>query len=732
MGLGKTVQVMALLAHLMEAKGNYGPHLIIVPNAVLVNWRAELNAWFPSARVVYYVGRREERAALFARDVAREQFNILVTTYEFIMRDRAKLSKVAWKYLVIDEAQRMKDRESKLARDLNHFQCARRLLLTGTPLQNELRELWSLLNLLLPDVFDNKGEFAAWFVDSLGAPPPPGPGGADGDGAADYALERRVVVINRLHQVGWGGGVGRWGEGGRARARAFPSLLTPPPPPLPQILEPFMLRRQVADVEAALPPKVAFTLKCGMPPAQAAAYRWVAATGTLRLDPDAPRRPGTALRAYAPLNNKAMELRKICNHPALSYPPEWQPPAADLVRACGKLAALDRVLVKLHAAGHRVLLFSTMTRLLDLLEIYLRGRLVGPAGGPQAPMGYLRIDGATPLEDREVAIKEFNAPNSTAFLFLLSIRAAGRGLNLQTADTVVVYDPDPNPKNEEQAIARSHRIGQKKEVRVLHLEAVVDAGWAPVSTDGATGAGARAGGGYADTVESIVRNVIQTAKQAMAAEVVDAGRFDQRTSNEDRRSTLEALVADTARAGVAANDVPTHAAVNAMLARTPEEEALFNRLDAELDWPDAGPPPEVPGFLSYSVADAEEAAAVQANPFAAPEAAPAARARPAYREPGEEEFLASDDGDEGKGGGAAGLPARSTRRRASTASARPSPSPSAGPSATAASDAYETEEEKVSEDNLVSRGGSASASASPSPSPAPAPAGGRARKRSRG
>lgn len=555
-----------------------------------------------------------------------------------------------------------------------------------------------------------------------------------------------------------------------------------------------MLRRQVADVEATLPPKVAFTLKCGMPPAQAAAYRWVAATGTLRLDPDAPRRPGTPHRAYAPLNNKAMELRKICNHPALSYPPEWQPPAADLVRACGKLAALDRVLVKLHAAGHRVLLFSTMTRLLDLvslrppslapilgvrnsnpspqpssqLEIYLRGRRVGPAGGPQAPMGYLRIDGATPLEDRETAIKAFNAPESSAFLFLLSIRAAGRGLNLQTADTVVVYDPDPNPKNEEQgeegerggrgeggwglraprraltptplvpAIARSHRIGQKKEVRVLHLEAVVDAGWEPVAAAGATGAGGRAGGGYADTVESIVRNVIQTAKQAMAAEVVDAGRFDQRTSNEDRRSTLEALVADSARAGVAANDVPSHAAVNAMLARTPEEEALFNRLDVELDWPDAGPPPEVPAFLSYSRADADEAAAVQANPFAAPEAAPAARARPAYREAGDDdEFLASDDGGEGD---AAAPPARVARRRsAARSSARLSatPTPSAVPSATQASDAYETEEEQVSEDNLASGdegvvvvgGGGRRPTPSPSPSPAPSD---RPRKRSRG
>ena len=118
MGLGKTVQVMALFAYLMEAKGNYGPHLVIVPNAVLINWRSELATWLPSARVVYYVGRREERAALFSDVVKREQFNILVTTYEFIMRDRSRLSKVAWKYCVIDEAQRMKDRQSKLARDL--------------------------------------------------------------------------------------------------------------------------------------------------------------------------------------------------------------------------------------------------------------------------------------------------------------------------------------------------------------------------------------------------------------------------------------------------------------------------------------------------------------------------------------------------------------------------------------------------------------------------------------
>ena len=150
MGLGKTVQVMALIAYLMEHKNNFGPHLIIVPNAVIVNWKSELLQWLPTVRCIYYVGGREERAKKFTQEVLPMQFNILVTTYEFIMRDRSKLCRIDWKYIVIDEAQRLKERQSKLSRDLDQFKAQRRLLLTGTPLQNELRELWNLLNLLLP------------------------------------------------------------------------------------------------------------------------------------------------------------------------------------------------------------------------------------------------------------------------------------------------------------------------------------------------------------------------------------------------------------------------------------------------------------------------------------------------------------------------------------------------------------------------------------------------------
>lgn len=215
--------------------------------------------------------------------------------------------------------------------------------------------------------------------------------------------------------------------------------------------------------------QVSVVLKCKMSAFQAAIYDWVKSTGTLRLDPDdeAQRIAGNSkrlARAYAPLQNKCMELRKVCNHPYLNYPPRFHGQGDMSVRTCGKLWILDRILVKLHKTGHRVLLFSTMTRLLDILEDYLQWRR----------LIYRRIDGMTTLEARESAIVEFNRPNSDCFIFLLSIRAAGRGLNLQTADTVIVYDPDPNPKNEEQAVARAHRIGQKREVRVIYMEAVVE------------------------------------------------------------------------------------------------------------------------------------------------------------------------------------------------------------------------------------------------------------------
>jgi SWI/SNF-related matrix-associated actin-dependent regulator of chromatin subfamily A member 2/4 len=561
MGLGKTVQVMALIAYLMEKKANFGLHLIIVPNAVMVNWKSELTQWLPDARCVYYVGSKDERGRKYVQEVQPLQFNILVTTYEYIMRDRARLSKVDWQYIIIDEAQRMKDRESKLAKDLDKFNSVRRLLLSGTPLQNELQELWSLLNLLLPDVFDDAKIFSEWF------------GGQDSKGNSDHWLdtEKRVVVVHRLHQI----------------------------------LEPFMLRRQVEDVESKLPEKTTYSLHCPMSAHQSTTYSWVKATGTLRLDPYSPySRRGLK---WASLQNKCMELRKVCNHQMLSYtPPDWAV-GEKIIRQCGKLVILDRMLVKLKATGHKVLLFSTMTRLLDILEEYLKWRkLPEKLGG--GTMKYLRIDGSTQLDDRESAIRNFNDPNSDAFIFLLSIRAAGRGLNLQTSDTVIIYDPDPNPKNEEQAIARSHRIGQTREVKVFHLEAVTDnmetrqMGGASQGEDGEKLA-------YGDSIESLVRNKIQTRKIAMANEVIDAGRFDQQTSMEERRQTLESMLQDSERSKKASNVSPTDDEINQMLARGDKELSIFRELDQDEDmkWVTRTTVSEIPQWLKYDEADLRDA-----------------------------------------------------------------------------------------------------------------------------
>eukprot|EP01018_Ginkgo_biloba_P028641 Gb_26709 [translate_table: standard] len=548
MGLGKTVQVMALIAHLMEFKGNYGPHLIIVPNAVIVNWKSELQRWLPALSCIFYVGGKDQRMKLYAQEVCSLKFNVLVTTYEFIMRDRAKLSKVDWKYLIIDEAQRMKDRQSRLSRDLDRFQCQRRLLLTGTPLQNDLQELWSLLNLLLPEVFDNHKAFNDWFSKPF-----------QKDGPAQIPedvwleTEKKVIVIHRLHQI----------------------------------LEPFMLRRRVEDVEGQLPQKVSVVLRCKLSALQAAVYDWIKSTGTIRLDPEseAKRVAGNEkrqVRAYAPLQNKCMELRKVCNHPFLNYNLNDQYPNEYIVRSCGKLWVLDRILIKLHYTGHRVLLFSTMTKLLDILEDYLQWRC----------LQYRRLDGSTGLDDRESAIVDFNKPGSECFIFLLSVRAAGRGLNLQSADTVVIYDPDANPKNEEQAVARAHRIGQKKEVKVIYMEAVVEAISSYHIEDELRSGGTidvedeLAGKDrYVGSVESLVRNNIQQLKIDMADEVINAGRFDQRTTQEERRMTLEALLRDEERYQETVHDVPSMQEVNRLIARNEEEVGLFDQMDEEWDWP---------------------------------------------------------------------------------------------------------------------------------------------------
>ncbi|XP_016647529.1 PREDICTED: chromatin structure-remodeling complex protein SYD isoform X2 [Prunus mume] len=499
MGLGKTVQVISLICYLMETKNDRGPFLVVVPSSVLPGWESEINFWAPSILGIVYAGPPEERRRLFKERIVQRKFNVLLTTYEYLMNkhDRPKLSKIHWHYIIIDEGHRIKNASCKLNAELKHYQSSHRLLLTGTPLQNNLEELWALLNFLLPNIFNSSEDFSQWFNK---------PFESSGDSTADQALlseEENLLIINRLHQV----------------------------------LRPFVLRRLKHKVENQLPEKIERLVRC-----EASAYQKLLMK---RVEDNLGTIGNSKARS---VHNSVMELRNICNHPYLSQlhaeevdtyiPKHYLPP---IIRLCGKLEMLDRLLPKLKATDHRVLFFSTMTRLLDVMEEYLNGK----------QYRYLRLDGHTSGGDRGTLIDMFNKPDSPFFIFLLSIRAGGVGVNLQAADTVIIFDTDWNPQVDLQAQARAHRIGQKRDVLVLRFETV-------------------------QTVEEQVRAAAEH-KLGVANQSITAGFFDNNTSAEDRREYLESLLRECKKEEAA--PVLDDDALNDLLARSEPEIDVFETID---------------------------------------------------------------------------------------------------------------------------------------------------------
>ncbi|XP_070671595.1 chromatin structure-remodeling complex protein SYD-like isoform X3 [Malus domestica] len=499
MGLGKTVQVISLICYLMETKNDRGPFLVVVPSSVLPGWESEINFWAPSILSIVYAGAPEERRRLFKERIVQQKFNVLLTTYEYLMNkhDRPKLSKIHWHYIIIDEGHRIKNASCKLNAELKHYQSSHRLLLTGTPLQNNLEELWALLNFLLPNIFNSSDDFSQWFNK---------PFESSGDNSAEQALlseEENLLIINRLHQV----------------------------------LRPFVLRRLKHKVENQLPEKIERLVRC-----EASAYQKLLMK---RVEDNLGTIGNSKARS---VHNSVMELRNICNHPYLSQlhaeevdnliPNHYLPP---VIRLCGKLEMLDRLLPKLKETDHRVLFFSTMTRLLDVMEEYLNYK----------QYRYLRLDGHTSGGDRGALIDMFNNPDSPFFIFLLSIRAGGVGVNLQAADTVIIFDTDWNPQVDLQAQARAHRIGQKKDVLVLRFETV-------------------------QTVEEQVRAAAEH-KLGVANQSITAGFFDNNTSAEDRREYLETLLRECKKEEAA--PVLDDDALNDLLARSEPEIDVFESVD---------------------------------------------------------------------------------------------------------------------------------------------------------
>ncbi|XP_043711558.1 ATP-dependent DNA helicase DDM1-like isoform X2 [Telopea speciosissima] len=421
MGLGKTIQTIAFLAHL-KWKGLHGPYLIIAPLSTLSNWINEISRFVPSMSSIIYHGNKKERQEIRRKYMTKTdglKFPIIVTSYEVALNDARKVFKhYNWKYLVVDEGHRLKNAKCKLLRELKLLPVENKLLLTGTPLQNNLAELWSLLHYILPDIFSSLEEFESWFDLS----------GMCNSEAQQEELEekRRVQVITKLHAI----------------------------------LKPFLLRRMKSDVEQMLPRKKEIILYANMTEHQKNFQDHLI---NQTLENYLQEKSNYRYGMKGKLNNLVIQLRKNCNHPDLlesafdgSY---TYPPVEQLVEQCGKFRLLDRLLAQLLDRKHKVLIFSQWTKVLDIIDYYFS----------EKGFEVCRIDGNVKLEERKSQIQEFNDINSNYRIFLLSTRAGGLGINLTAADTCILYDSDWNPQMDLQAMDRCHRIGQTRPVHVYRL-----------------------------------------------------------------------------------------------------------------------------------------------------------------------------------------------------------------------------------------------------------------------
>ncbi|KAH7108257.1 SNF2 family DNA-dependent ATPase [Auriculariales sp. MPI-PUGE-AT-0066] len=409
MGLGKTLQTISFLGYLRHIRGIRGPHLVVVPKSTLQNWAREFEKWTPDVNIVVLTGTREERAQIIAERIITNDFDVCITTYELCIIEKGSLRKLSFEYIIIDEAHRIKNMDSILSQIVRMFLSRGRMLITGTPLQNNLQELFALLNFICPEIFSDYGDLESFLHKG------------DKEDMSDEDASK--VVVQALHKI----------------------------------LRPFLLRRVKSDVEKSLLPKKEINIYVGLTDMQRKWYRSV-----LEKDIDAVNGLTGKKEGKTRLMNVVMQLRKVSCHPYLFDGAEPGPPyttGEHLIENCGKMVILDKLLMAMKAKGSRVLIFSQMSRVLDILEDYCLYR----------EYQYCRIDGGTQHEDRISSIDEYNRPGSEKFIFLLTTRAGGLGINLTSADIVVLYDSDWNPQADLQAMDRAHRIGQTKQVYVYRF-----------------------------------------------------------------------------------------------------------------------------------------------------------------------------------------------------------------------------------------------------------------------
>jgi len=428
-----------------------------------------------------------------------EEEDVVISTYQMVIRDAEILSQLKWEYLIVDEAHTLKNAKGKLFESLNSFSTKHRLLLTGTPLQNNLGELWSLLNFILPAIFDSAQSFESWFCspfqhlhkkkDKKQSP------------NITMSDEERLMVMDRLHRA----------------------------------IDPFLLRRMKKDVLPQLVKKHEIVIKVPISGIQTVIYSQLQKYGALRYKTDKKRHA---------FNNIMMQLRKCANHPYLFAPDEYDV-TDEIYRSSGKFELLRHLIPKMKRFKHRMLIFCQYVQTMDILSEFLE--FIDEA--------YLRIDGGTDSDDRIEHLEAFNANNGEYDVFLLSTRACGLGLNLYSADTVILFDSDWNPQQDLQAMARCHRIGQTKEVRIFRL--IAD-----------------------NTIEEAIFERAQK-KLDLERKAIECGKFDFSISGKERKEFLTQILKQRVTVhNIFKSDIERKK-LNQLLSRTESEWKVFEEMDKE-------------------------------------------------------------------------------------------------------------------------------------------------------
>jgi SWI/SNF-related matrix-associated actin-dependent regulator of chromatin subfamily A member 5 len=437
MGLGKTVQTISFIAHLLSTHERPSPHLIIVPLSVLSNWENEFKKFCPSIRVKrvhIYSGKEAER---IFREIQAPTcpYDVIITTYEVIRCKfwSYRFSRILWHSLVLDEGHRIKNELTEAAHTCSLLRARFRLILTGTPIQNNMHESWALLNFLNPRVFTESKTFDDAFQSNSRNP---------------NGIQSSPELMYKCHQI----------------------------------FRLMVLRRLKSEVELTLPAKLETLINCPLSEMQIFFTQrlLLRSSSIIKRMEESRVSSGQNAGDMKKLQSLAMQLRKAANHPYLfegAEDPELQGATTDeIVTSSGKMIWLDALLTQLLQKGHRVVVFSQFTRILDIICDYLNMKNIR----------HSRLDGQTNPVLRQVIIDQFNRAGSRENVLVASTRAGGEGINLQSADTVILYDSDwyiaaitfanrttqtflRNPQKDIQAIGRVHRIGQQRTVHIYRL-----------------------------------------------------------------------------------------------------------------------------------------------------------------------------------------------------------------------------------------------------------------------